>query len=650
MSNEEIPVTWWAAHARDEDAGSKLTLLMDELHTRSSVMRSNTRRLYAIYQWGFKTGSLSGEASDSSSEPALNVERNAANAAQNAVKTKAAKLSKARTLPRAYTDGAGYIAQQQARKISKAIEGVMAANRWEETWEKVLMDALVSSHGAGAFEVTTTRGKKPHPRIRHIPIDEIYLDEAETKYGLSEVPCIYRRARRDRYAVLAEYGVDDTALVGTKAERRKAILTAPPAKHDDGIKRTLGGGDQIDVYEGFRRVCTDEGDVDDDDDDSEEERDPLTRGRHVIAIANATLVDEPFDGARFPIYLSVPNKRFKSAWGLGDMSDLASGQSEYEDMTARIQDAHANMSISAVVAYNGAKLDPRRFESPAYGIYLQCDGGPGSLGNFVSTPIDQSAYSYKASIPQDMMMAKGISSLSATSQLPAGMAQASGIALQTFENFESERMMFEEHECDRAHVALAWMLYDAMEECSERMEGKYSTRYKGTGGLESLDWKEISIAREKLEFGVQATNQLARTPAAKLQQLGEEFDRGLITADEYRRARGSLDLESMDGMDTADEDIIMRNLDLVYLRDRNIAPEGFDDLQKLILMAGRYYNMRRADDDYSEQGGQRVRDFISAAKALLPPPPAPAAPPMMPPGAPMAPPAPMGAPAMPTAA
>lgn len=626
---------WWSAWSRKDNPSDTLIPLVQELWSRSATLRDNTRRLMSIYQWGFR-GS---EGASPDVEPGLDTKRNAYNAARNAIQTKAAMLCKTKVLPRALTDGAGYLAQQQARKLSKAVEGEMTTNAWDSIKKKVVMDFLVTSHGAGAFHVYSTRGKTQRIRIDHVPIEELLFDDTETRYG--DPPCMYRKTRMDRFRVLAEYGGADDDLYGSREDRRRMILTAPSSSREGEGGKRVGGIDQIDVYEAWRKCTEDRDDYDDEDTDATDDDSVYSRGRHVIALASGTLVDEPFLRPRFPIYVAAPLKRFRAFFGLGDMSELAPSQREYEAVTEDIQNAHSRMGTSGWMVPENCDIDEREIANGRALVLKYTGNNPPQP--FVAQPIHPDTYSYQQSIPRDMMTARGISLLSATSQLPAGMAQASGIALQTYENYESTRMMFEEQEIDELHVQLAWMVYDEARAIAADNDTGYASRYRGKDAIEDLDWKEIEADRKKVIFAVAATNALAKSPAARLQQLGEMMDRGAISLDQYKRAIGSLDVDETLNIDTADEDIIYKNLDLVYLKGRDIMPEGFDNLAKVVAIGGKYYNLRRADDDADEKGLERIRQFIAAAKALDEQQKAASAPPPMPAPMPGGPP-PMGPP------
>jgi hypothetical protein len=121
-----------------------------------------------------------------------------------------------------------------------------------------------------------------------------------------------------------------------------------------------------------------------------------------------------------------------------------------------------------------------------------------------------------------------------------------------------------------------------------------------------------------------------------------ELNAGTITVDQYKRLNVNPDLQAENDIDTADVDIIDRNLDLMVVKGKYLAPQSFDNLQLYVQRAGKFYNLERAKGTPDDRL-QLIRDAIAEAQQLLNPPPDPmAAPPGPPPMGPgMMPPPPM---------
>ena len=87
----------------------------------------------------------------------------------------------------------------------------------------------------------------------------------------------------------------------------------------------------------------------------------------------------------------------------------------------------------------------------------------------------------------------GVSAMSTSSQVPAGLQQASGKALQVFDDVEAERLRPYHSELDRWHTELAQLIILEARELTEGGKAKYSVKYMGKGAIESVDWAKVLL-------------------------------------------------------------------------------------------------------------------------------------------------------------
>lgn len=633
--------TWFLAKARGEKADRYLTGLTEEMRRHQGTLLENTRKCIAIYQWGGDARNL-----EDSDDPRMEETCNSYNAAQNVIETTHAKVCKSRILPMPLTDGGGYLQRRKAKQLGKAIEGEFDANAVDQIKEDVVMDALVTAHGAGAAKVFTRHGKI---RIEHVPIEDVWFDAAETRYRRPS--CCYHIMPYDMFKLLEDYGGDDPCLEGSPEERTAGIRKAGT---DVAARRTVSGmvtgPTMVEVVEAWHKPSGDTDAV------TEDGTAVKHDGRHVVAVAGCTLVDEPWDGQDFPIEFYVPRKRRRSIWGLSMMFDLVAPQREYEKLTAKIQNQHQKMGVAGWMGPNSANFNPREIVSGTFagGFYAGYDGQQ-PPSPIIVDPVAQSTYAYKDSIPRDMMQAKGISQLSATSQLPAGLQQASGKALQVFEDFEAERLLAYHRELERWIVRLSWRVVDAaMGLVNDEEHHDAEVRYRGKAGFERVRWADVlPKKREDLVLTVFPVSQLSKQPSARFAQLQELLNAGAITIEQFKRLYEMPDLEAENQLDTADTDIIDRNMDIMVTTGRYLSPEPFDNLDLLVARAGKMINLCRTQEvpdgrikllrDYIEdaEGMKAEMARVAAEKAAMAaPPPMPGMPPPMPvdPAAPPAPP------------
>ena len=614
--NVQIPLTsdrpWWRAHATGDTTHDLLLGLASEMKNRQKTQLDNTRRLNQAYQWGVK---YSVQVWDDTVVP-IDEDTHTLNAAQDTIDTVHAKVCKPKIRPMPLTEGGTPIARRRARDLGRAIEGVFADCALEEVKEDVVMDALVTDHGAGAAIVYADEGQV---RIEHVPVEDLFFDEAEVRYRKPR--CLYRRIFIDRYVAAEKFGREDDWLDGDAGERRRKILSAPKA--EEPIGRSSPDHDQIELWEAWhlrsRRPAGDDEDEGSDD------------GRHAIVLHGCTLMDRRWDGDRFPIVLYAPRRRRRSIWGISLMRTLLATQREYETITEKIQRAHHRMGGSHFAIPKAANVDARELDN-GIGTAFEYEGNvPPQVFN--PDPCSAQTYQYADKLPLLMHRRGGLSELSVASQIPAGLSQASGKALQVFDDFEAERLLPYYTPLERWIVAIMWAVVDVVRELIEH-DRDLSATYRGRDALERVKWRDLLGDHKACDFDFQVfpVSNLARTPAARFAQLQELLNAGAITIEAFRRLYELPDLAAENELDTADTDLIDRSLDSMVCTGRYISPEPYDNLDLAIQRAGKFYSLCRLKelpDDRLELIRQYIQDAmaLSAERAKAQPAAAPGAPP-----------------------
>lgn len=617
-----IDSPWWTAHKDNREAHDTLIGLMNHYRQNQATRLDNTRKLISAFEWGYKASSYSAQTSD----PALKEEMLCFNSAQNVVETVQCKVSKTRILPMPLTSGGSYLERQRAKDLGKAIEGEFDENDVDRIKEEVILDALVTAHGAGAAKVYFQHGRI---KIEHVPIEGLFVDDLEGR--LKSPRTLIQRHYIDRYVALEMYGGDDAWLAGTKDERRRKILTIAAATVE-GMPQSQH--DLIEIVEAWHLPSKP---LETDDDGNIKEHD----GRWAVCIDGCTLADLPWNKDKFPFAFYVPRRRRRSFWGMSLMQNLAAGQFEFEKLTQKLQAAHHRMGGSHLYINRASNINCRELDNDV-GTIIEGDGATPPV-ELNPAPVNPQTYQYRSSIVEEMMRFSGVSSLSAGSQLPAGLSQASGKALQVFEDFEAERLLIYHRALERWVLAISDLIIDEAADAVARGED-YTVRFRGKRALEKVKWKDVLIDRENFILKVFPVSMLAKTPAAKFAQLQDLLNAGAITVDQFKRLFEIPDIESENEIDGADTDIIDRNLDIMVTKGRYMTPEPFDNLELSVKRAAKFYNVCRAND-VPDDRLELVRNYIADAQALLEqaaPPPAPApmpgAPPPMPPPMPGAPP------------
>lgn len=660
--------TWFLASARGQKSGPRLIALCEDLARKHSTLTENTEKCIAVYQYGGAALRMTPGEHYPIEEESLTY-----NAAQNAVETVYSKVIKQRIAIMPLTTGGGYLQRKRAKDMGKAIEGVIDDNGGEQVEEDVVMDFLVTDHGAGAVKVIDCYDDM---KLENVPVEDVWFDASETRQRMPS--CCYHVPRDgiDKFKAIEMYARDGDkypGLVGTPESRRAAIIAASnkPSVHRSPMAVTARH--RVDIYEAWHLPS---GEVEEYEEEDEETGEKVKKyrhdGRHVIAVAgpDGTLIDEPWGEDHFPILLCVPRPRRRDIWGLSLMRDMIPQQREFEKVTKKIQNAHQKLGQSNVIAPRDANVNPREWKTGTYaaGAIMEYDG-PVQPQPWVPEPVSQGTYAYAESIPRNMLERRGISTLAAASQLPAGLQQASGKALQVFEDFEDVRLLPYHRARERFKVSLSWIIVCTARRIVDRLksEGRtYTARYRGKRGIEAIDWADVLMDKEDFVLKVFPISQLSKQPAAKFAQLSDLLNIQAITVEQFKRLYELPDLEAENELDSSDTDVIDRAMDIMVTEGRYLSPEPFDNLDLIIQRAGKFYNVCR-QHEVPEDRLQLLRDYITDAKSLkeqaaaaeaakappapppgaMPPPPMPGPPGMAPPEAP---PPGMPAPAPPMAA
>lgn len=634
---------WFLAKARGQKSGPRLVATCREMEKQNTTLRANTEKCIAVFQYG-------GDAKDSAAEDHFPIEETlvAYNAAQNTVETVHSKVCKSKIDPMPLTEGGGYLERRRARDMGKAIVSVLEDNECDVIEEEMMMDALVTDHGAGACLVVD---REDSVEIRHIPVEDVWFDEAECRQKHPSCTYYVPKDGLDKFALIELFCKENDehpGLVGTAESRRRAILAA--SMRTDAAWRTATpmSKHRVRYYEAWHPpTCREEVDEEYEDADGEKKTRRVAKhdGRHVIAVEgeDGTLFDEPWEEDHAPLLLIVPRRRRRSVWGLSLMRSLLAPQREYEKVTKKIQHQHQKMGSSGYYAQRNSNVNVRDIEAGTFGAGWVMEGdGPSPPVPLVTEPVAQGTYMYADSIPRNMMERNGVSTLSASSQLPAGLQDASGKALQVFEDFEAERLMPYHRARERFKVKLAWLVVHAAARIVER-NGNFKTYYQNEkGGLEGLEWKEFLQDKKKLRIRVFPVSDLAKQPAARFAQLTQLLNVQGITVEQFKRLFGLPDLDAENELDTADTDVIDMMLDTMIVKNRYVSPDTVDDLKLAKARTRKMVNLCRVKEVPEERINhllkflediESLEEQAAAAQAAKVPPPGPAG--MTPPEGPL---------------
>lgn len=523
-------------------------------------------------------------------------ERVTYNATQSIVDTVASRIGENKPRPYNLTSGGNYKQQRRAKRLNQYIEGVFYETKTYDLGLQAFRDAEI--WGDGFIHVFNRNGKTHHERVLS---SELWVDEVEAQY---DNPRNLTRLKM----------VDRDELAAAIPEARRAIMESTPSSD---VASLIGPNiaDMVTVAESWHRGTKDEdGNV--------------SGGFHAMALTSGEILVEPeewpFDF--FPFARISWSKRPVGYWSQGLCEQLQGEQIELNKELYLIQRSMHLAGSLKIFLKNGSKVSKEALNNDIGSIVNYSGDKP---EYFCPQPIDPVYFQNTNTIIERMYRKAGVSEMSAASKKPAGLN--SGAAIREAQDVESDRHRTTQRANDQFYLDIA-ALDIAM---AGELPAGNKVRVPNKVGFDVVDFKKDIGTLKDSEFVMQCfpVSKLPRDPAGRLATIQEYIQAGFITPRQGRRALDFADLDSIESLANAQEDMICKVLDAMVDDGEYSPPEPTDDLQLASEMVIEYIQRYRALD-LEEEKLELLRTFNvqiqmlmdRAAAAAMPPPSAPGAP------------------------
>lgn len=525
------------------------------------------------------------------------------NAAKNARDTVVAMTAKSRVIPQAVTTGATWKERRRAEEFNRAIEGLFdMADVWR-------IDPLVCSD-ALTFDVALL---KVSAQDDTICVERVFpwqtaADPIEAARGWKYLRSFYQFHLVDRLVLMERYKDD-----------AEAVLAIETAQLSDDDVVTFGRDvqtDQVLVCEAWHLKSGKD----------------ATDGKHCICLPGRyTLEFVDYERDTFPF---VPLYQAPCEVGIYQVPMLTwlyPAQQEFDRNNAKIQEAFELLGVPRIILRNGGKVNKSELDNTPGGI-IHVEGTEAPQ-EWNAQPITPDMFSYNEGIARNMLRYVGVSEGSAHSSVPAGLSNASGKALQVYDDWESDRLSVFWRMREWMYIDLAQQVIDVARDISEDNKGFVVTVVDGKT-IRLVKFKDIDISRDKYVLRVQPQNLLSKNPASKFAQVAELQGNGSITPIEARKLMSIPDLVAQNELDTSMVDIIDKNISAILEDGKMMTVLPFDNFDLIVERGTKAINLARVREEDPDRIDMLIQYVTQAheEKKKLEPPPAPPAPPM--PGAP----------------
>lgn len=514
----------------------------------------------------------------------------------NIIESLQADIYKQRLIGMFITDRASWRQQRQARDLSDFIDGI----EYEAGCDQ--LDMLWGLHGL-LFGIAIAKCvETPEGRIGFdcVPRWEMRVDPLEARYGKPRT--IYHRYTADRGTVFDRFVARDCAgLVGSKARRTDVIDNAVYVREAWEDQELYHHSDMITITEAWH-LPSGPGAND---------------GRFVLTTAgdgqDPTLVDAPYHGKDFPLRWMWTNTPLKGIDGMSVAMRILPNHRELAYLDGVAREAHAMASKFRIWAGpEGQNEVHLEHINDLNGTILRSQTMPQSIP---WTPLGPDFYAFRQSIKQEMYEISGSNQLSSNGQLPSGMKEASGVALQTYDDQYTARHAIKYKLREAFVVGRAYMAMAMAEELST--EGDYEVIASDNHTARPIKWSDVKANRDRFVLKCFSTSGLSKLPGARMAVLEKLLDKGVIDINGFRKAFDSLDLKASYDLDLSLYEVIRETLDRIVEDGEYLSPEPFDDLPLAIKIGRHVYAQIRLAYDVDAETKALVMQFIEEAERLL---------------------------------
>ena len=587
-------------------------------------LRRNRQALVALSERGFSAAKL--------------------NVSESIIDTVVSRLSKQRPMPALTVMDGQWSTKRKARKYREFILGEMQQTEFDQRSQEALRDGAVNGNGITRIDDS---GDGDCVFAERVLREEILFDPRESKYGTPRNCFRRHRIARDQ-------------LIDIYPDSARDIINAPAAEPrpteelDDDTARTLNLDDYVDVYEAWHLPNDSDGDDED--------------GRHVLCLDGKTLLSECWYEPRFPIAMFRYRKPMRGIWGRGLIFKL-------KDIQHRINSIVRDLQMNLQATGRGFFLQQEGSDLP---VEMLSGWQPFSMkykGNRPPTwqapqPFNQAQLAALEKFIQYAHDLSGVSQAAASSRSSLGPG-ASGVALDTQYDIESERFAMQESQYASYRLDAAQLYIDAAKRVARKRadaKGKskakaYVTSWAHRDAIEQLEYTSVELKQDEYRLQLEPVNFLPYTRAGKLSAVGQLAQSGVIPQWLTAALFDEPDLEGINRITLGAFWNAERKMELLADPEKQIPmPAPYNDLDlelKLVTAYCNYVESEDAPDEVQDRYRQYlalVTDAIKkkSAAAAGPPgvpapggmPPAgppgmsgpaamPGAAPMLPPGAPM---------------
>lgn len=338
--------------------------------------------------------------------------------------------------------------------------------------------------------------------------------------------------------------------------------------------------------------------------------DAQTPGHHSIAVVGVDelVVDEEYKWHRFPCEALYRERPIQGVHGESLAEELAPIQVEISRLLVMIQRAQMYVVGHWLVEEN-SRINTNAIDDVTASIIRYAGTKP---DYYTPQTVAGDVYSHLDRLWNRGFEVIGVPQMMAVGEKPAGLN--SGKSIQTYADVTSTRFKPNYAEYQDWYLRVAQQVLHLAAEI-EKDYPDFEVRAPGRM-MEAVKWADVKLREEEYVLQMYPTNKLADDPAARLSQVQDMLNAGMLSPDDGRRLLDMPDIESLNSYEQASYDNVMEAARQIIEEGKYFGPVYQMNLEDSIRRMQQVY-LKARFDKVREDRLTMLDDWIVEAKAQL---------------------------------
>ena len=486
------------------------------------------------------------------------------------------------------TTNGPYHQQRKAENLTTAINGTMDRMKVKHLVNETARDAFILGTGIVKHAIVKDpETKKLTVKFEKVIALELFMDDLEAVYGQPQN--LYQVKSIPRSQLLKDF-----------PNKRIEIETAPPMYQ---LIQTESAEEHLEVLEAWS----------------------ISQKRHILAISNASLVDEDYNDPFFPFIFLRYTSRPLYFWGMGITERLIGIQLEINRLVQRQQQLLRIHGVPWVLLNRNDEIPDEQVNNRPFNIVSWTNAPPEVKVFQCMTPEipNQIENLYRKAFD-----IAGLSQASATSHIPSNLK--SGTAIRESLDVEADRFLETQANIEQFWVDLAERLVILLKRIGEA-QPEHKLAFKNKNILQEINWKDIDLPEDAFVISQYPVSTLPSKPEGRLDfvnemmQIAQQMPDVKITQKQWLGLLNFPDFQALFSLDNAAEDLINAQIDDIIYNNTPHQPDPKSDLNYAFERATQTYlllrknNIDNPEEPIPEQTFQLLDIYLEQVKDLLTP-------------------------------